>query len=88
MFVLNQVLGPLISSLPKPDSNGDEGSLVSPTGASTATGGMNVGGLSVTPVLALGPNGTQQHILQVFDLKHLFMSCGLTNEYNQNLQKR
>lgn len=26
---------------------------------------MNVGGLAVTPVLALGPNGTQQHILQV-----------------------
>ncbi len=28
-------------------------------------GEMNVGGLTVTPVMAVGPNGTQQHILQV-----------------------
>lgn len=77
--LIDQVLGPLISSLPKSDSNGgDDGALVSATaaaaagsaGSGTATaGGMNVGGgLSVTPVLALGPNGTQQHILQVIDL--------------------
>lgn len=62
--VIDQVLGPLIS---KSDSNGgDDGALVSATTGSTS--GMNVGGLAVTPVLALGPNGTQQHILQVIDV--------------------
>ena len=62
--VIDQVLGPLIS---KSDSNGgDDGALVSATTGSTS--GMNVGGLAVTPVLALGPNGPQQHILQVIDV--------------------
>ncbi len=65
--IIDQVLGPLIS---KSDSNGgDDGALVSATStAGATTGGMNVGGLAVTPVLALGPNGTQQHILQVIDV--------------------
>lgn len=41
---------------------------------------MNVGGLSVTPVLALGPNGTQQHILQVIDLNRSPSTMWLTGD--------
>lgn len=82
LIVIDQVLGPLISSLPKSDSNGgDDGALVSTTStAGTATGGMNVGGLAVTPVLALGPNGTQQHILQVFDINQSRTTMWLTGD--------
>nr|SVE73432.1 EOG090X02DX [Daphnia atkinsoni] len=77
-----QVLGPLISSLPKSDSNGgDDGALVSTTStAGTTTGGMNVGALAVTPVLALGPNGTQQHILQVIDINQSRGTMWLTGD--------
>ena len=80
--VIDQVLGPLISSLPKSDSNGgDDGAMVSTTSAAgTAAGGMNVGGLAVTPVLALGPNGTQQHILQVIDVNQSRTTMWLTGD--------
>lgn len=81
--VIDQVLGPLISSLPKSDSNGgDDGALVSTTSAAgTAAGGINnIGGLAVTPVLALGPNGTQQHILQVIDVNQTRTTMWLTGD--------
>nr|SVE74061.1 EOG090X02DX [Daphnia barbata] len=80
-----QVLGPLISSLPKSDSNGgDDGAMVSTTSTGgTTTGGMNVGGLSVTPMLALGPNGTQQHILQVIDINQSRTTAWLTVDGQQ-----
>ncbi len=55
--------------------------MVSTTSAAgTAAGGMNVGGLAVTPVLALGPNGTQQHILQVFDVNQSRTTMWLTGD--------
>lgn len=83
--IIDQVLGPLISSLPKSDSNGgDDGAMVSSAASSvtagTTTSGMNVGGLAVTPVLALGPNGTQQHILQVIDLNQSPSTTWLTGD--------
>ena len=60
-----QVVGPLLTSLPKVESSGgDDGGVAA---AGTNAVGMNVGTLAVTPVLAVGPNGTQ-HILQVNSL--------------------
>ncbi len=75
------MFGPLLTSLPKSESTGgDDGSAGTAASAAAATattagtptsrteseaGEMNVGGLTVTPVMAVGPNGTQQHILQV-----------------------
>ena len=55
------MVGPLLTSLPKVESSGgDDG----PAAAAGTNVGVNVGALAVTPVLAVGPNGTQ-HIFQV-----------------------
>ena len=63
------MLGPLLTSLPKSESaGGDDGPVATTatttTGGTTNHSGVNVGRLTVTPVLTVGPNGSQ-HILQV-----------------------
>ena len=55
------MVGPLLTSLPKVESSGGDDGVAAASGSNV---GMNVGGLSVTPVLAVGPDGSQ-HILQV-----------------------
>lgn len=70
------MLGPLLTSLPKSESaGGDDGPVATTTATTNAGGaaGVNMGRLTVTPVLTVGPNGSQQHILQVKKKKNILV---------------